>query len=359
MVMADWINYLQNQGAELTDRHGTEIVSHFISEDEDKRANEDGSFIAPLTHLALINITGPDSAKFMQGQLTCDVNTVSPQLSALGAACSPKGRIYSSFRLIQRNDEETPQYLMRMRRDIVGTTLEALGKYIVFFKSEMADGGNDWVGIGVSGDACDTQLRDYFGKLPKEINQAVQSDRGLLIKVPGEDVRYELWVAAEHAQELWQKLAGQAQPAGTLNWILQDIRAGLAEVCQASMEEFIPQALNYQAVDAVSFNKGCYTGQEIVARTQYRGKAKRFMTRALLEGAPDLSTGMELLDADLGKSVATVVEAVPLDERQQEALLVILDDLADKEQWQLSINDREFSAQPLDLPYTLEQPNSE
>ena len=350
MVNDNWKTYLQNQGAKFVDNQGTELVTTFKSLD----SLTSSSFIAPLTHQALLNIAGPDSAKFMQGQLTCDVNAVTTGISSLGAACTPKGRIYTSFRLIQQENCEPPSFMLRMRQNLIDSSIATLGKYIVFFKSKMTSFVDTWVGIGIHGEACDNLLTEFFGEIPTEINQATQNERGLLIRNPGRNTRYEAWLPVTHAQALWSTLAVVVSPASTYAWILEDIRAGIAEVSLATAETFIPQALNFQAINAVSFSKGCYTGQEIVARTQYRGKSKRLMLRAMLEKAPTLTPGTDLLDTNSQKNVATLVEAVRVNTEQQEVLLVVLDELAETSDWQFTVDNQNFTGSRLELPYQID-----
>lgn len=354
MMNEDWINFLREQGAKFSD-------DRYISEFGGPTAQtETGTcIIMPLLHQGLLEISGPDSVKFMQGQMTCDINTATTDTSQLGAACTPKGRIYTSFRLWQQHNDENPQYLLRMRHDIIESTLSVLGKYIVFFKSKMLDISNDWVGIGIVGKACNTRLEQYFGGLPEQQNQVVQNNQGMLISIPGVRDRYEAWIPQSQAPTLWQLLAEDATPSGMSEWILQDIASGIPEISQATLEEFIPQAINYQAVGGISFTKGCYTGQEIVARTQYRGKSKRFMVRAQLDNAPTLLPGMELADTDSGKNVATLVETAAVSATQQEALLVILDDLSHEEHWKLTYNGQDFTGRRLPLPYSIEEASAE
>jgi len=354
MVNNSWKTYLQNQGAKFADHCGGELVSSFASSDTEDHAETNRPFIAPLMHQSLLNIAGADSAKFMQGQLTCDVNAITPGLSALGAACTPKGRIYTSFRIVQQENCEPPSFMLRMRKDVIDSSIATLGKYIVFFKSKMINAADTWVGIGIKGTECDEPLSQFFGSIPAEINQVTQNEQGLLVRIPGLDLRYEAWLPVEQAQALWSELSTIVPQQGTFSWLLEDIRAGIAEVSAATTETFIPQALNFQAVNAVSFSKGCYTGQEIVARTQYRGKSKRVMLRAMLESAPNLTAGMELMAADSQKNVATLVEAVAVNSQQQEALLVVLDELADAEEWRLSLDNQSFIGRRLELPYHLD-----
>lgn len=352
MSNTQWKEYLIKQGAQITNENNSEELATFKNV-EATAATPDGSQITPLLHLGMLSIKGLDSAKFLQGQITCDTNSVSPESSVLGAACSPKGRMYSSFRLIQRRFSEQPEYLARMRADIILSTTEILGKYSVFFKAQLEDVAHHWVGIGIIGSHCDDTLKTIFGSLPLQTNQVVQSGRGILIRTPGSQPRYECWITEDQAKDIWQQLGQHATPTDTHQWILQDIQSGLAEITRATVESFIPQMLNFQALGAISFDKGCYTGQEIVARTHYRGKAKRRLVRVSLDSAPALIPGIEIYQTGKSQSIATVVAAVAIDERYQEALLVMQADLADEKEWELDSEQHHFTARQLELPYAI------
>lgn len=351
MKNIEWNSFLVGQGAQISENGQLEFA-HIQA--EELATGDHENFIAPLTHQSLLSIQGVDVTKFLQGQLTCDVATLSIEQSLLGSACTPKGRMYTSFRLIELADTSPPCVLMRLRSDIAESTQAALNKYMVFFKSKMLDVSDSWAGMGIVGEHNSGLLSQIFGALPAKDNQVLQTDEGILIRVPGTKVRYEAWLKTSAAIELWHKLAADSCIAGTGAWRLEDMRAGIAEVSAATQEEFLPQALNFQIVGAVSFNKGCYTGQEIVARTQYRGKIKRFMLHGLLENAPPVTPGMELREASSQQSSAIIVEAVAINAHQQEVLMVVLDDLADQSSWQLALDEHLFSGVALKLPYKME-----
>lgn len=357
MNKSEWIQYLQSQAAHITTHTNEALAENFAA--TTATSGYPQTFVTPLLHLGLMSIEGNDSQKFLQGQLTCDVKSASPMLSILGAACNPQGRMFTSFRLLQGNNEAQPHYFMRMRSNIVESTRETLSKYIVFFKSKLVNADQQWMGIGVWGEQSSQIIAELTGtdSIPQEAGQLAHTAHAMIIRLPGEQPRFECWVTSEQAIALWENLARHAQPVSTHSWILEDIRCGLGDISVSTANTFIPHMLNYPAVKAVSFKKGCYTGQEIVARTEYRGKTKRVMQRFLLSGAPALQAGTELHQPGSDRAVATVISAAPCDQTgnsvDQEALLVINTDSLENASLALCHEEQCFDAQQMTLPYTL------
>jgi folate-binding protein YgfZ len=257
------------------------------------------TWLSSLDHWAVLSISGPDTRKFLQGQLTCDVSTISDTQGAYGALCTPKGRMISNFYLIQGADSDS--LLMLLPADSLEATQQTLSKYIVFSKAEM-QAENTYLLLGLGGEQAAAVLEQ---DAPQTL-QTKTADWGVSLAC-NED-RFMLAVKEEALAASWEKLAEKAQPVGGHHWELADIADGIGFVYNATQEEFIPQALNMQLTDGISFEKGCYTGQEIVARTQYRGKIKRHMRHfsGAAENAP--APGDSLLNAQ-GKAIATVVTA--------------------------------------------------
>lgn len=350
MNHAEWVAFLENKGLLLEERQG----EMHLGKNTGFTDNSALSTIVPLTHQGMLCVEGKDSEKFLQGQLSCDVTGVSEQLSCLGTACSPQGRAYSSFRIIRIPGSEPGDFLLRMRDNITEQTLTTLSKYSVFFKSEICNANNRYVGIGLFGQNSESLINKLFGQIPQDDNAVVFAKETIVIRVPGSCPRFECWSSPQQAQNNWQKLAADATVGNSDDWLHEDIKAGLGEVSLATSDRFIPQMLNLQAVGAVSFDKGCYTGQEIVARTQHRGKSKRFMTRILVTGAPRrLDAGTDLTNPQTGKNIATVVSAASTSEDTQQALVVILEDSAQDIQ-EVSLQQASFRIERQTLPYSLQ-----
>lgn len=261
----------------------------------------DSAFYSPLSHEGILAVRGSDAGKFLQGQLTCNINYLSPEQASLGARCMVKGRMQSSFRILPEGNG----YLLAMARELLEAQLADLKKYAVFSKATLSDESAAWARFGLQGG--DAALRALGLKVPTSAG-ATERHEGL-IAVAVSEGRVELWVPADAAASVREKLA-TALPEGPLNdWLLGQIRAGIGQVMGPTRELFIPQMINLQAVDGVSFKKGCYTGQEIVARMQYLGKLKRRQYRLLLDQQDIPAPGAQIFSPTHGSSVGEVVIA--------------------------------------------------
>lgn len=261
----------------------------------------DSAFFCPLSHEGILAVRGSDAGKFLQGQLTCNINYLSPEYASLGARCMVKGRMQSSFRILPEGNG----YLLAMASELLDAQLADLKKYAVFSKATLTDESAAWVRFGLQGG--DTALQALGLDVPAAAGSTVRHDGLIAIAVSAG--RVELWVPAQNADSVRQALAA-ALPEGSLNnWLLGQIRAGIGQVMGPTRELFIPQMINLQAVDGVSFKKGCYTGQEIVARMQYLGKLKRRQYRLALDQQAIPAPGAEIFSPTHGSSVGEVVIA--------------------------------------------------
>ncbi len=337
-----WIEFLQTQGA------------HFCPTTEELLRFEPGPQagncrLVPLLNAGLLQVSGPDAATFLHGQLTCDLRQVSATQSTLGAHCTAKGNVISLFRLLRLGDD----YLLRLPASLLETARSALARYIVFSKAEIGNTREERVGLGLSGTTSETLLTALYGALPESPGEVLCLDNGLLCRVPGSVPRFELWLTPEAAIAAWKALAVEAQPATPDSWLAQDIRAGLAQLAPETSDEFIPQMLNLQAVGALSFNKGCYTGQEVVARMQYRGKLKRILYAAEVESLTPPAIGMSLHSPER-KSVGKVLAWAPLSGGRYLLQLVASKEVAEQAPLHLDTQDGPaLTLQP--LPYRLDE----
>lgn len=261
----------------------------------------DSAFFCPLSHEGILAVRGSDAGKFLQGQLTCNLNYLSQEQSSLGARCMVKGRMQSSFRILPEGNG----FLLAMASGLLEAQLADLKKYAVFSKASLNDESAAWVRFGLEhGDAA---LQALGLAVPGDAGATVRHEGLIAIAVsPG---RVELWAPAGQAAAVGERLAASL-PEGTLNdWLLGQIRAGIGQVMEQTRELFIPQMINLQAVGGVSFKKGCYTGQEIVARMQYLGKLKRRQYRLALAHDEIPAPGTEVFSPTHSSSVGEVVIA--------------------------------------------------
>lgn len=306
-----------------------------------------------LQHWTLLAITGPQARNFLQGQVTCDVNAADTHTSLLGAHCTPKGRMLFSFRLLGCGEHTL---LLRVRQDMQAIVRTSLGKYIQFSKAELEPPQPERVLRGFSGPQARAQLSERWLAPAEQAGQWVNQGDDLLITLGPE--RFECWLTPETAHTLDSAFAEHHTDSGDALWQLEDIRAGLGEVTPPTSELFTPQALNFPQVGAVNFRKGCYTGQEVVARMHYKGKLKRFMHRLTLDGTPELVPGQAIYapapqgetDAKAPRKLAELVACAHNDQGEAECLAV----MEALEHESVQIDGSHFAARLLPLPYAME-----
>ncbi len=309
--------------------------------------------VSPLLHYDFLRLDGADSGKFLQGQTTCDWAQISNQQASLGAYCNIKGRVLSSFIGLMPSDHCA---LLRMRADICQSSRELLNKYIVFSKAEIASHPRQHHVIGVKGALAKSHLRKLFGGVPTSALAAYcADDDSVIVQLDDHGLRYECWLSDSRASELWPALSETASIINGNDWERDCILAGSAEICAATQNLFLPQQLNYQLTGAVNFKKGCYTGQEVVARMQYRGKLKRRMYAAKLDGPVSATPGSELFVDDETQSIGNIVAIQA--EGTRSVLLAVLSVTALS--GSIHTADSTQALRLIDLPYALPELNNE
>ena len=304
----------------------------------------DTAFYCILSHEGVLAVRGPDANKFLQGQVTCNLNYLSDSYSSLGARCTPKGRMQSSFRILSVSDG----YLLAMASDLLDAQLTDLKKYAVFSKSKLTDESQDWLRIGLNG--ADDILRSLGLELAATADSVARRDDLLALRLS--DGRAELWIPAGQATAVQAQVTSQLPEAPLNDWLLAQVRAGIGQVVGSTRELFIPQMINLQAVGGVSFKKGCYTGQEIVARMQYLGKLKRRLYRLELQDSQVPEPASALFSPVHNSSVGEVVLAAR-SANGVELLAVLQDDAALDGRIHLGSAEG-HTLSVLDLPYTLD-----
>jgi folate-binding protein YgfZ len=238
---------------------------------------------------------------------------------------------------------------MAMASELLEPQLADLKKYAVFSKSKLTDESAAWVRFGV--DHGDAALKSLGLELPAETDQVVRNDGLIALRVSPD--RAELWVSADQSDAVKGKLSALLAEGELNQWLLGQIRAGIGQVMPGTRELFIPQMLNLQAVGGVSFKKGCYTGQEIVARMQYLGKLKRRLYRLSLDASELPEPGTQLFSPSHGSSIGEVVLAAQ-GEQQIELLAVLQADAAEAGDIHVGALDGP-ALHLLDLPYELDR----
>ncbi len=302
------------------------------------------TYLATLTNKQLLLVKGPDAGKFLQGQVTCDVKELNEPVTRLGAQCNPKGRILLSFRALQMNNETIA---LRLPASMMESAQKTLGKYIVFSKAKLQDGGNDFALFGLFGDSAAAVASTFFQQLPTTYEGWIEKDGSYLIQLAAN--RFECWVATATVGSFLDAIEKQTQKVSADEWQLLDIAAGIGEVYPESYELFTPQELNYQLVNGINFRKGCYTGQEIVARLHYRGKLKRHMYRFEYKNDQIPPPGTTIINSLSGQNAGTVVMAALNQQGKIELLASLLDEQID----QAKVESATEKLSQLSLPYAI------
>jgi len=272
---SSWRDFLLERGAHFE----AESVGHFADAAGELCATRDGGILAPLTHLGLIACQGEDAQTFLHGQLSNDVRQLASLRSEYAAYCSAKGRVLANFLLWQ--DEQA--YYLELARSLLPAVQKRLGMFVLRARAKLTDISESRPVLGVAGKSAVPALGDLFPVLPQRPHEVVHHRAyGTLIALPGN--RFQLVAELDAAKELWHRLAAVLTPVGTPCWEWLEICNGLPLITPATQEQFVPQMANMELIGAVNFQKGCYPGQEIVARTQYLGQLKRRMVLAHVDG---------------------------------------------------------------------------
>ncbi|MCU7905885.1 MAG: folate-binding protein YgfZ [Candidatus Thiodiazotropha sp. (ex Epidulcina cf. delphinae)] len=270
-------------------------------------ASENGCALNDLSHYGLIRVEGEDAEPFLQGQMTNDMRQVTATHSNLAAWCNAKGRMLAGFRCFRRGEA----FYLQTPLENLSLVLRRLKLYVLRSKVDITDAGDDLVRIGCTGVCAEALLQPFFDERPQQVNGVRQQDRMTLIRLPGADPRFEVIGPTEQLLEIWRTAEGRALRMDEDFWALQEIRAGIPTLFQSTSETFVPQMTNMQLIDGVSFTKGCYTGQEVVARMQYLGKLKRRMYLAHVDTTTLPSPGDELFarGSASGQGAGKIVDA--------------------------------------------------
>ena len=262
------------------------------------------TYFSPLDHFGSVSLTGPDAPKFLQGQITCDVNKVTQSQGQAGAYCTPKGNVIANFDLVTHTDT----LLLHMPLGMVEVVQKAMAKYIVFSKAELSDSSNDWCRFAVWGDEAKECIKDAFGAVPDRQLSCAQGAHSLVWGTQSAASEFIAYCRPEAKAQVIGLLEQRASLAGMDKWEALQINQGLMYVTADISDSYVPQMLNLQATGAIDFKKGCYTGQEIVARMQYLGKLKRHLFIGQVNTSEALHIGQQI-DASKRKNVGRITSA--------------------------------------------------
>lgn len=316
---SNWQPFLAAAGAAVASEQNE--IADFGDAAGELLAAQTATVLVPLTHLGLIECAGDDARSFLHSQLTSDVNHLSDNAAQHSAWCTAKGRMTASFLIWKEGDA----YRLAMAAELVEPVLKRLQMFVLRSRVSLRDLSASHLLLGLAGAQAGDALAAANLPMPAETLGSIGAGACRIVRLDNE--RFAISAGGD-AASIWQNLASVARPAGTAAWRWLDVRAGLPWVTGATREEFVPQMADFEKIGGVSFHKGCYPGQEIVARTQYLGKVKRHLYR--LRSAAPLAAGDELHSpGNPDQACGKVVTAAPSPGGGYEALAVVQANFAD------------------------------
>ncbi|NPA72889.1 MAG: folate-binding protein YgfZ [Gammaproteobacteria bacterium] len=306
-----WLEFLTSQNVQFDD---TGKIRSFGQAELERFLIKNGPVLTSLTHQALIKVTGGEAESFLQGQLTTDIKEVSDSQAQLSGYCDPQGQVLALFLVFK--------YQGDLYLNFDGALKEAMVKRLQMFimraDVQLTDVSDSLIQVGFGGDFGDLDIQRRLSTKVKSVYETGYIDiEGMrdvcVIKVPGPYHRYALFGPADQMLEAWKDLRANADLTNSYDWRLLNIAAGIPEVNQATTAQFIAQFLNLDKLDAINFKKGCFPGQEIIARVHYRGKVTKRMFRIRFESTETFHAGEALIlkDSNDKNHKLTVISANP------------------------------------------------
>jgi folate-binding protein YgfZ len=345
-MQSDWLHFLTQQGAILENNR----ILHFGNPDQALDAAFNSNILCDLSHNGLIACAGADTVSFLQGQLTNDVTQVQPERSQLSAYCSPKGRMLTTLRLFWR----AGIYYISLPHEQFDAIRKRLRMFVLRADVVLNDVSDSLIGVGLSGPNVARLLQDKLTTVPAQIDDTVTAEGVTIIRVPGIQPRFEIYGDVATLKGLWTALAPHTTLTGEEAWRLLTILAGVPTVYSATTDAFVPQMANLDLLNGINFRKGCYTGQEIVARTHYLGKLKRRMYQGRVNSPTTPIPGDEVFGAQEEtetQSIGRIVDACRHPEGGFAVLAVVVIEQAENNPVKLA-NGNTLDFVP--LPYSFE-----
>jgi folate-binding protein YgfZ len=320
----------------------TSAEQHSLNDISPALINE--TVICDLSHLGLLQIDGADAFTFLQGQVTNDVKQLNGQIAHYSGYCNPKGRLLALFLAFAHKDH----IHLQLPKELIAPIAKRLKMYVMRSKVEVQDVSESIIKIGVNGPKAIELLSPLFSQIPQNDYELVSLKNGALIKLPGNQPRFEIFTDIANAPAIWNSLAQHTKIADAAYWELLEIQAGIPEVYAKTQEEFVPQMLNLDLLNGINFKKGCYTGQEIVARTHYLGTVKRRTQLAHIDSDIAPNAGDDVLNSN-GDIIGKVVRCAPSYNGGYDLLAEVR--LESAEAGPLNVNGGTLNLQP--LPYKI------
>jgi hypothetical protein len=269
--------------------------------------------------MGIARISGSDAADFLQAQLTGDIADIGHGISRISGYCNPKGRLLAIFRVLR----EEKDFLLLSDGGILPSILQRLEKYVLRMKVDLVL-ETACIAIGLAGPNAKQIVAELAGSPTATVNEVFCKGGMCSIPVGDKEKGYLIISPPEQLVKSWTVIQNGAKLAGSDQWSLFEMRSGLARITTATQENFIPQSLNLDLIGGVSFRKGCYPGQEIVARVRYLGRPKHRMARAFISNGELPAAGDPVFsDTTTTKRAGTIVNAVGLSSGVGELLVTV------------------------------------
>jgi folate-binding protein YgfZ len=314
MSVSQWQSKLEAEGAHLTEG----VVEYFGQVQEATITSLNDNVLCDLSHLGLLEISGEDRLSFLQGQVTNDVNLLNGSNAHYAGYCTPKGRLLAVFLAFAHQDH----LHLQLPQSLVSPIMKRLKMYVLRSKVNITDTTDTIVKFGINGPDATRLLNAIYPSLPMADYELVSMEQATILKLPSPNhlARYQVFTRVAEAIQAWDSLKNSCKLVGKPCWDYLDINTGIPEVVTSTQEQFVPQMLNLDLLNGINFKKGCYTGQEIVARTHYLGSVKRRTYLAELATQETPQAGEKVTDKALNE-IGQIVRVAPNAQKSFDALI--------------------------------------
>ncbi len=294
---SDWLDFLTKHGASVA----SGLVQHFGNLALELNSTAEGTVFCDLSQFGTLRVSGEDAQSFLQNLLSNDMNEVSDSRAQLSSLNDAKGRLLATMLVSRVRDA----FVLQLPRVLCDAIRKKLALYVLRAKVNIADASDEIVSVGLSGPNIPAILPAPFGELPGLRFGVIPTALGETIKIDA--MRWQINTHASQASSLWSALSERGRPVGSECWDWLNIRSGIPVILPQTQEQLVAQMANLELIGGVSFKKGCYPGQEIVARMQYLGKPKRRMYLAHLGSREAPQAGDKLFSADMGNQASGMI----------------------------------------------------
>jgi len=310
----DFNTFLAQHGAILE----AGVIQRFNDTAAELQAANQGTVLCNLSQFGTLRVSGEDAQSFLQNLLSNDIREIGTARAQLSSLNSPKGRMLATM-LIWRSGDD---YLVQLPRELCEPIRKKLNMYVLRAKVKISDASEEIISLGLSGANAHEILSKQYGEMPQQPFDLIDIAHGSVIKISG--TRFQINTTVPQASTIWSALSQNAQPVGSICWDWLSIHAGIPAILPQTQEQFVPQMANFEIIGGVNFKKGCYPGQEIVARMQYLGKLKRRMYLAHLDSSEAPQPGDELFSTDMeGQASGMIANVSPAPKGGYDILAVV------------------------------------